>query len=278
MSMPTILEKIVARKHLEVQERRQRSALSALEQRIDTLHATRGFARAIQTKIASKELAIIAEIKRASPSKGVLREPFEPAAIAKNYAAYSACCLSVLTDAEFFQGSEAHLEEAQSACRLPVLRKDFIVDAYQIAESRVIGADCILLIASILSNQQLVDFAAQAGNYGLDVLVEVHDTIELERALSVLDTSLIGINNRNLHTFEVSLDTTLDLLPQIPKDRVVITESGIAHRADIELMTVNNVYGFLVGEVLMRAEEPGVELQRLFFPEKNLRMPGADPD
>jgi len=208
----------------------------------------------------------------------VLREHFVPADIARSYAAGGATCLSVLTDIDFFQGADDYLREARAACSLPVIRKDFMVDPYQIVEARALAADCVLLIVSALDDGRMAELAATARDVGLDVLVEVHDASELERALKVLDTPLVGINNRNLHTFEVSLDTTLDLLPQIPADRLVITESGILNRADVELMEINEVHAFLVGEAFMRAEEPGVELQRLFFPGKAPVQLGADPD
>jgi indole-3-glycerol phosphate synthase len=189
-----------------------------------------------------------------------------------------AACLSVLTDAQFFQGSAAFLQQARGACALPVLRKDFIVDAYQVFEARTIGADAILLIAACLDDAQMVDLEAQALALGMAVLVEVHDGDELERALKTLDTPLIGVNNRNLHTFDVNLETTLDLLPRIPRDRLVITESGILNRADVELMEISDVYAFLVGEAFMRAENPGTELQRLFFPERGVPVSGSTLD
>lgn len=278
MSLPTILEKIIARKYLEVAERRAQVGLSELERLARTVDAPRGFVRALQARAARREPAVIAEIKKASPSKGVLRENFVPESIARSYESGGAACLSVLTDIDFFQGADEYLQQARAACRLPVLRKDFVVDPYQVVEARAIGADCILLIVSALDNTCMAELAATAAEFGLDVLVEVHDGDELERALKVLDTPLIGINNRNLHTFEVSLDTTLDLLPQIPEDCLVVTESGILHRADVELMEINGVHAFLVGEAFMRAVDPGLELQRLFFPEKGRRVIGADPD
>ena len=278
MSLPTILENIIARKFAEVAERSARVGLGELERMARAADAPRGFARALQEHVARREPAVIAEIKKASPSKGVLRESFVPAELARSYEQGGAACLSVLTDVDFFQGSDEYLQQARAACKLPVLRKDFMVDPYQIVEARALAADCVLLIVSALDDGRLTELAATATEFGLDVLVEVHDEPELERALTLLDTPLIGINNRNLHTFEVSLDTTLDLLPQIPADRVVITESGILNRADVELMEISEVYAFLVGEAFMRADEPGLELQRLFFPEKNRRILGADPD
>ncbi|WP_296272803.1 indole-3-glycerol phosphate synthase TrpC, partial [Pseudomonas sp. UBA6323] len=214
----------------------------------------------------------------ASPSKGVLRADFVPADIARSYEAGGATCLSVLTDIDFFQGADQYLQQARAACALPVIRKDFMVDPYQIVEARALGADCVLLIVSCLDDVRMAELASVAKDVGLDVLVEVHDGEELERALHTLDTPLVGINNRNLHTFDVSLETTLDLLPRIPRDRLVVTESGILNRADVELMEINEVYAFLVGEAFMRAESPGSELQRLFFPERGRVVAGTDPD
>ena len=278
MSLPTVLEKIIARKFEEVAERRARVSFAEVEALARTADAPRGFAAALQARVARREPAVIAEVKKASPSKGVLREHFVPAEIARSYAAGGATCLSVLTDIDFFQGADDYLREARAACSLPVIRKDFMVDPYQIVEARALAADCVLLIVSALDDGRMAELAATAKDVGLDVLVEVHDASELERALKVLDTPLVGINNRNLHTFEVSLDTTLDLLPKIPSDRLVITESGILNRADVELMEINEVHAFLVGEAFMRAEEPGVELQRLFFPGKAPVQLGADPE
>jgi len=268
MSVPTVLEKILARKAEEVAARRASVSLSELETLVATADAPRGFAKALIEQARRKQPAVIAEIKKASPSKGVIRENFQPAEIAKSYEAGGATCLSVLTDIDFFQGADAYLKEARGACQLPVIRKDFMIDPYQVVEARALGADCILLIVSALDDVQMAELAAVAKANKLDVLVEVHDGDELERALKTLDTPLVGINNRNLHTFDVTLETTLDLLPRIPRDRLVITESGILNRADVELMEINEVYSFLVGEAFMRAEKPGVELQRLFFPEK----------
>ena len=221
---------------------------------------------------------MIAEIKKASPSKGVIREHFVPADIAQSYEKGGATCLSVLTDIDFFQGADAYLQQARAACKLPVIRKDFMIDPYQIVEARALGADCVLLIVSALDDVKMAELASVAKSVGLDVLVEVHDGDELERALKTLDTPLIGINNRNLHTFEVSLETTLDLLPRVPRDRLVITESGILNRADVELMEISEVYSFLVGEAFMRAESPGAELQRLFFPERGTPISGSTAD
>ena len=264
MSVPTILQTIVARKHEEVAERLKQRSLAELEQLAAAASPARGFAKAIQDAAAAQRPGVIAEIKKASPSKGVLREDFQPAEIAASYEAGGAVCLSVLTDVDFFQGHDDYLQQARAACSLPVIRKDFMVDPYQIVEARALGADCVLLIAACLDDVQMGELAATARQHGLDVLVEVHDAAELERGLK-LDTPLIGINNRNLHTFEVTLDTTLELIPQIPRNKTLVTESGILHRTDVELMLAHEVYGFLVGEAFMRAANPGQELKRLFF-------------
>ena len=263
----SVLERIIARKAEEVAERRGRVGLDELERLAKQADAPRGFARALQARAARREAAVIAEVKKASPSKGVIRPHFVPAEIARSYEAGGAACLSVLTDIDFFQGSDTYLQEARAACSLPVIRKDFMIDPYQIVEARALGADCVLLIVANLQDGQMAELAAVAKAQGLDVLVEVHDGAELERALR-LDTPLLGINNRNLHTFEVSLDTTLALKERVPADRLVITESGILSRADVQRMEANEVYGFLVGEAFMRAEDPGAELKRLFFPER----------
>ncbi|MGL4317899.1 MAG: indole-3-glycerol phosphate synthase TrpC [Pseudomonas sp.] len=278
MSIPTVLEKIIARKFEEVAERRARVSFAEVEALARAADAPRGFARALLEQAARKQPAVIAEVKKASPSKGVLRENFVPAEIARSYEAGGATCLSVLTDIDFFQGADEYLQQARAACSLPVIRKDFMVDPYQIVEARALGADCVLLIVSALDDVRMAELADTAKDVGLDVLVEVHDGDELERALKTLDTPLVGINNRNLHTFDVSLETTLDLLPRIPRDRLVITESGILNRADVELMEISEVYAFLVGEAFMRAEDPGVELKRLFFPDGKRVVLGADPD
>lgn len=278
MSVPTVLQKILARKAEEVAERRTRVSIAELEQLARAADAPRGFANALLERAKRREPAVIAEVKKASPSKGILRENFDPADIARSYEEGGAACLSVLTDVDFFLGSDAYLKAARGACKLPVIRKDFMIDPYQVVEARAIGADCILLIVSALDDARMAELASVARDVGLDVLVEVHDGDELERALKTLDTPLVGINNRNLHTFEVSLETTLDLLPEVPRDRMVITESGILNRADVELMEVSDVFGFLVGEAFMRAEEPGTELKRLFFPEQSKVKLGADPD
>ncbi|SFQ28765.1 indole-3-glycerol phosphate synthase TrpC [Pseudomonas borbori] len=278
MSIPTILEKILARKAEEVTERRAIVGLAEVEQQARAADTPRGFARALQEQAKRKQPAVIAEIKKASPSKGVLRELFVPADIARSYQAGGATCLSVLTDQDFFQGADLYLQEARNACSLPVIRKDFMIDPYQIVESRALGADCVLLIVAALSDAQLAELAATAKAFDLDVLVEVHDGDELERALNTLDTPLVGINNRNLHTFELNLETTLDLLPRIPRDRLVVTESGILNRADVELMEISEVYAFLVGEAFMRADNPGAELERLFFPERKRVISSPDVD
>ncbi|MBA5706010.1 indole-3-glycerol phosphate synthase TrpC [Pseudomonas fulva] len=268
MSVPTVLEKIIARKFEEVAERSARVSLAELEQLAKAAGAPRGFANAMLRQAERKQPAVIAEIKKASPSKGVIREHFVPADIAVSYEKGGATCLSVLTDVDYFQGADDYLKEARAAVSLPVIRKDFMVDPYQIVEARALGADCVLLIVSALDDVKMAELAATAKSVGLDVLVEVHDGAELERALKTLDTPLVGVNNRNLHTFEVNLEATLDLLPRIPADRLAITESGILNQADVQLMKINRVYSFLVGEAFMRAENPGLELQRLFFPDQ----------
>ncbi|MDR8367306.1 indole-3-glycerol phosphate synthase TrpC [Pseudomonas sp. JL3] len=278
MSLPTVLENILARKVQEVAERRARVSLAELENLAKAADAPRGFAKALIDQAKTKQPAVIAEIKKASPSKGVIRENFVPADIAKSYEKGGATCLSVLTDIDYFQGADAYLQQARAACKLPVIRKDFMIDPYQIVESRALGADCVLLIVSALDDVKMAELAAVAKSVGLDVLVEVHDGDELERALKTLDTPLVGVNNRNLHTFDVNLETTLDLLPRIPRDRLVITESGILNRADVELMEISDVYAFLVGEAFMRAESPGTELQRLFFPERGIPVSGSTLD
>ena len=278
MSVPTVLEKILARKAEEVAQRRAYVSLRELEDAAKSVDAPRGFANALIAQAKLKQPAVIAEVKKASPSKGVIRENFMPAEIAVSYEKGGATCLSVLTDIDFFQGDDLYLMQAREACKLPVIRKDFMIDPYQIVEARVLGADCVLLIVSALDDVKMAELAAVAKSVGLDVLVEVHDGDELERALKTLDTPLVGVNNRNLHTFEVSLENTLDLLPRIPRDRLVITESGIVNRADVELMEISGVYSFLVGETFMRAENPGAELQRLFFPERGVAVSGSTLD
>ncbi|AIA75544.1 indole-3-glycerol phosphate synthase TrpC [Vreelandella sp. 21] len=261
---PTILTRILARKDEEVAERRQAVSEADLLALADKQSAPRGFIAALNARIAAGDAAVIAEVKKASPSKGVICEDFHPDDIAKRYAEGGAACLSVLTDADFFQGHEDFLIAARDACDLPVIRKDFITHRYQVTEARAIGADCILLIVAALDDTQLRDLHQQANALGMDVLVEVHDAVELERALA-LDLKLVGINNRNLHTFETSLNTTLDLLPRIPEGVTVITESGIHTRDDVELMRDHEVNGFLVGEAFMREEDPGQALKQLFF-------------
>ena len=261
---PTILRKILARKAEEIAERRAANSLASLEQRMQEQTAPRGFSAALQQRAGAGEPAVIAEVKKASPSKGVIREDFQPAQIASSYSDGGATCLSVLTDQDFFQGSDAYLQEARAACDLPVLRKDFTIDSYQVVEARAIGADAILLIVAALEDSQMHELAQTADEVGVDVLVEVHDRAELERGLE-LSTPLIGINNRDLHTFATRLETTLDLLSHIPADRLVVTESGIHTPQDVALMRAANVQSFLVGEAFMRAEEPGRKLRELFF-------------
>lgn len=261
--MSTILDTILARKHAEVAERAARLPLADLQARLTSAPPVRGFADALAARIASGQPGVIAEVKKASPSKGVIRADFDPAAIARSYAAAGAACLSVLTDIDFFQGSDTYLQQARAACGLPVLRKDFVIDPYQIYEARVLGADCVLLIAAALDDTRLSEFAFLAAELGMDVLVEVHDLDELERALPV-PARLLGINNRNLKTFEVSLQTTLDLKAAAPADRLLVTESGILTRADVACMREAGVHAFLVGEAFMRQPDPGAALQELF--------------
>jgi len=261
--MSDILQRIVAVKQEEVQQARRVRSLADLHSDVAQAPPVRGFAAALQAKVAAGQPAVIAEVKKASPSKGVLREHFVPADIARSYEAGGAACLSVLTDVQFFQGSTAYLQQARAACNLPVLRKDFIIDPYQVVEARAMGADCILLIAACLDDAQMAELEVCALELGLDVLVEVHDAAELERALR-LKTPLVGVNNRNLRTFEVSLDTTLELRDRIPAGRLLVTESGILGREDVRRMRAAGVHAFLVGEAFMRAPEPGVALQGLF--------------
>ncbi len=261
--MSDILEKIVAVKHQEVAAAQRRKSLAAVRADAESRVLTRDFVGAMRSKIAAGHPAVIAEIKKASPSKGVLREEFIPADIAQSYAEYGAACLSVLTDVDFFHGSVDFLKQARASCQLPVLRKDFMVDAYQIYESRAMGADAVLLIAACLDDAQMKDFEAIARNLDMAVLVEVHDQAELERALK-LKTPLIGVNNRNLKSFEVSLDTTLTLRSHVPADRILVTESGIQTREDVLRMGASGVNAFLVGEAFMRASDPGVALAELF--------------
>jgi len=261
---PDILKKIIRRKREEISQRRAALPLDQLIEQLAGLdNPTRGFVRAIADRIDRGAAGVIAEIKKASPSKGVIRADFRPAEIAASYQQGGAACLSVLTDVDFFQGSDAYLQQARAACQLPVIRKDFIIDPYQVHEARLIGADCILLIVSCLDDETLLELNALAHRLGMDVLVEVHDAAELERALP-LNNRLIGINNRNLRTFEVSLDTTLELLAQIPPGQIVVTESGIHTPADVERMRRHGVQAFLVGEAFMRAGDPGEKLAALF--------------
>ena len=265
--MSDILDKIVAVKHQEVAAAKKKASLESIRFDAESRVLTRDFTGALRTKIAAGAAAVIAEVKKASPSKGLLRADFIAADIAQSYAEgdgeVSAACLSVLTDRQFFQGGVDYLKQARASCDLPVLRKDFIVDAWQVYESRAMGADAILLIAACLDDAQMRDFEALALGLGMAVLVEVHDGAELDRALA-LKTPLLGINNRNLRTFEVSVQTTLDLLPRVPKDRLPVTESGIASRAEVATLRAAGVHAFLVGETFMRAEEPGVALAELF--------------
>lgn len=261
--MSDILQRIVAVKHEEVAAAKRLHDAAAVRREALAQPPARDFAGALRARIDAGQAAVIAEIKKASPSKGVIREHFVPAQIAASYARHGAACLSVLTDRPFFQGDAAYLQQAREACSLPVLRKDFMVDAYQVDEARAWGADCILLIAACLDDAQMADLEAQALGLGMAVLVEVHDAGELERALR-LKTPLLGINNRNLKTFEVTLDTTLGLLAQVPAERLLITESGILGPGDVQRMREAGVHAFLVGEAFMRAQDPGVALAELF--------------
>jgi indole-3-glycerol phosphate synthase len=261
---PDILKQIVARKHEEIRERTGRVSLEQLRQALAGAPAPRGFTDALLRRTRAGAPAVIAEIKRASPSKGVLREDFRPAEIAASYARHGAACLSVLTDVDFFQGSDAYLRQARAACDLPVIRKDFVVDPYQVYEARALGADCVLLIVACLDDARLRDLNALAQQLGMDALLEVHDAPELERALA-LPNRMVGINNRDLRSFDVSLRTTLDLLGDIPRERLVVTESGVLTPADVGLMRDHGVNAFLVGEAFMRADDPGARLAELFF-------------
>jgi len=258
-----ILVKILDTKSREVAERKQQISLQQIQSELKDIAPTRDFVAAIRQRVEAGRTATIAEIKKASPSKGVMREDFDPAQIARSYEKGGAACLSVLTDVEYFQGSDAYLKQAKEACSLPVLRKEFIIDPYQVYESRLIGGDCILLIVAALDDQQLSEFTELAHALDMAVLVEVHDAEELARALK-LNTTLIGINNRNLRTFETSLQTTVSLLAEIPDNRIVVTESGIHERSDVESMLSHDVRAFLIGEAFMRAEEPGDRLAELF--------------
>lgn len=261
--IPTVLEKIIARKREEIIERQQLRSIDVLKEMIATQPPARGFVKSIEKKIKAGQAAVIAEIKKASPSKGVIREDFYPSEIAISYEKGGAACLSVLTDVDFFQGADNYLQEVRSASALPVIRKDFVVDDYQVYEARAIGADCILLIVAVLEFDQMRRLNDLAHELGMDVLVEVHNSDELDLALK-LPNKLIGINNRNLHTFEVSLDHTFSLLNRIDDGRVVVTESGIHTIDDVLAMRGHNVNAFLVGEAFMRAEDPGVKLLEMF--------------
>ena len=261
--MADILDTILHHKAQEVSDRKQRHSLAQLQGALDSQPETLGFVRGIRNHVDAGRAAVISEVKKASPSKGVIRENFEPALIARSYADFGASCLSVLTDEKFFQGHDDYLGQAKQASGLPCLRKDFMIDPYQIVESRIIGADAVLLIVAALNDNQLATLCGLANDIGLDVLVEVHDKNELERALA-LPITLVGINNRNLRTFETSLQTTIDLLDAIPEDKIVVTESGIHTPDDVALMRQHQVNTFLVGEAFMRAEEPGEKLKTLF--------------
>ncbi len=264
MNTPTILKKIIDRKWQEVKDRSAKVSISQLQNKARDQDSCRGFKAALETKISAGLPAVISEIKKASPSKGVFCEHFVPAEIAASYEQAGAACLSVLTDVDFFQGHDDYLKQAREACALPVLRKDFMVDPYQIVEARAMAADCILLIVSALDNNQMKELDSCARELGMDVLVEVHDEAEFERAMD-LPSPLLGINNRNLHTFEVTLDTTFDLLKRIPSDTLLVTESGILTQEDVQKMKDKNVHGFLVGEAFMRTDDPGAELKKIFF-------------
>jgi len=263
LTTPTVLKKIIDRKVAEVSARKAQISISDLRAQAAEADPVRGFVASLGSKVGQGQPAVIAEVKKASPSKGVIREQFDPAAIAESYEAGGAACLSVLTDVDFFQGADSYLGEAREACSLPVIRKDFTIDPYQIWEARALNADAVLLIVACLELPHLTDLYSVAKEAGLDALIEVHDQQELEEALQ-LEPSLIGINNRDLHTFDTSLDTTLDLLEHIPEGIQVVTESGIHEPEDVARMRAAGVHTFLVGEAFMRAEDPGSELQRLF--------------
>lgn len=264
MSTPDILHKILQTKQEEIAARSAGRSLESLKAAAAQASPVRGFVRSMKARIAAGDPAVIAEIKKASPSKGIIRPDFDPPAIAQSYAAGGAACLSVLTDTQYFQGHEDYLQAARAACELPVIRKDFIVDPYQVYEARAINADCILLIVAALEDSRMAELYALATELGMDVLVEVHDREEMERALR-LDLPLVGVNNRNLRTFETSLQTTIDLLTDVPEGVLLVTESGIHTQADIALMRDHQVHAFLVGEAFMRAEDPGAALRQLFF-------------
>ena len=264
MVRDTILNEIIAEKKREVSTAKENVSFIELEREVKNCAPLRNFTDSLRSVISRREPAVIAEIKRASPSKGLIREDFNPAKHARDYEANGATCLSVLTDAKYFQGADAYLEQARIACSIPVLRKDFIVDPYQIAQSKVLGADCILLIVAALGRSQMLELAAYANEISIDVLVEVHDREELEQALEV-ESDLIGVNNRNLHNFKTTLQTTLDLYPHVPPEKLIITESGINSVSDIHKVISAGVFGFLVGETFMRAPQPGLKLRELFF-------------
>ncbi len=261
--MSDILQTILAEKQRELAERLRNCSLAAITARAKDADPPRGFLSALQNRVSARRSAVIAEVKKASPSKGVLRPQFDPVAIAESYARHGAACLSVLTDEKFFQGADAYLQQARAASGLPVLRKDFIIDTYQVVEARALGADCVLLIVAALDDDQLHRFYDAACDLNMDVLIEVHDRAELERALA-LNPPMIGINNRNLRTFKTRLETTWELLASIPKGTLVVTESGIHTPDDVKRMHEHNVFTFLVGEAFMRADDPGQELARLF--------------
>jgi indole-3-glycerol phosphate synthase len=262
--VPDVLVKILARKAEEIAAGQALVSAADMRAQAQGLPACRGFVASMQQRIEAGDAAVIAEVKKASPSKGVIREDFDPQQIAQSYAAGGAACLSVLTDQDFFQGHNDYLQQARAACALPVIRKDFIIDRYQVDEARALGADCILLIVAALTDAQLQDLYGYAVELGMDVLVEVHDEAELQRSLP-LGATLVGINNRDLRNFTTSLNTTIDLLAQIPSDRIVVTESGIHTPEDVALMRQHDVNAFLVGEAFMRAPEPGEKLKALFF-------------
>ncbi len=264
MNKASILEQIIEQKWREIESAKKQVSLAELEAAFPSLSQMRGFVTAMQEKIKARQPAVIAEIKKASPSRGVIRADFDPVLLAKDYASHGATCLSVLTDETFFQGSNKYLQQAREVCQLPVLRKDFMVDTYQIAESRALGADCILLIVAALDPGRLLELADYASDIGLDILVEVHNADELELALD-LGTELIGINNRDLHSFNTNLDTTFKLLKQIPAGKLIVTESGIERRKDVQRMFAAGVYGFLIGEAFMKADKPGERLQQLML-------------
>ncbi len=274
---PDILKTILRRKTEELIERSRRVPIREMSQRAAARSPARGFSEALTRRIRAGEPAVIAEIKRASPSKGLLRQDYRPREIARSYETGGAAALSILTDSDFFQGADAHLSEARDACKLPVLRKDFTIDAYQVYEARAIGADCILLIVSCLGDAQLAELSGLAAHLNMDVLVEVHDADELDRALA-LDPVLLGINNRDLRSFETSLDTTLKLLGRVPAGVIVVTESGIHTPEDVALMRRHGVDAFLVGEAFMRADDPGKKLAELFSAVKAPRTNASGTD